>query len=235
LLGVDLVFDAFDGDDARASAARDRMAANWDDRYASMLVDVLSMERRTGLVNPFSWIRLSRVAQFLEERTGQHYGGDIGAWRNWIWSRPYRPHPDYGVFKARLYGALDPAFEAFFRPPVQSTIRLDEVDWGGVAVNGIPPLDHPKYIEAAEAAYLEPDNVVFGLWVGGVARAYPQRILAWHELARDTLGTRDVTLVYCTLCGNGDSPRHSRRRRASDVASGGPTTLTKSSRTSSRG
>jgi hypothetical protein len=30
---------------------------------------------------------------------------------------------------------------------------------------------------------------------------YPQRILAWHELARDTLGNRDVTVVYCTLCG----------------------------------
>jgi hypothetical protein len=35
----------------------------------------------------------------------------------------------------------------------------------------------------------------------GEARAYPKRILAWHELARDRLGGVDLTLVYCTLCG----------------------------------
>jgi hypothetical protein len=37
--------------------------------------------------------------------------------------------------------------------------------------------------------------------VGGEARAYPKRILAWHELARDRLGGVDLAIVYCTLCG----------------------------------
>ena len=75
------------------------------------------------------------------------------------------------------------------------------MDWGGVAVNGIPPLKNPKHSVAADATYLQDDNVVFGVYSGGVARAYPKRILAWHEMALDRVGDLDLTLVYCTLCG----------------------------------
>ena len=38
--------------------------------------------------------------------------------------------------------------------------------------------------------------------MNGEARAYPKRILAWHEMARDRLGGVELTLVYCTLCGS---------------------------------
>ena len=68
----------------------------------------------------------------------------------------------------------------FFRTP-KATIRLDEVDWGGVAVNRIPPLDHPRVLPAASATYLPGSHVIFGVVVNGHARAYPKRILAWHE------------------------------------------------------
>jgi hypothetical protein len=96
---------------------------------------------------------------------------------------------------------MDSRFQEFFHTPLRSSIRLDEVDWGGVAVNGIPPLEYPRHVAAADARYLEDDNIVFGVYVDGVARAYPKRILAWHELARDRFGAREVTIVYCTLCG----------------------------------
>jgi hypothetical protein len=47
-----------------------------------------------------------------------------------------------------------------------------------------------------------PASPVFGVVVNGEARAYPQRILGWHELARDRLGGGiELTVVYCTLCG----------------------------------
>ena len=32
---------------------------------------------------------------------------------------------------------------------------LDEIAWGGVKVNGIPPLDHPGMIPASAAAWLK--------------------------------------------------------------------------------
>jgi hypothetical protein len=89
----------------------------------------------------------------------------------------------------------------FFPPGARALVRLDEVDWGGVKVNGIPPLDHPKTVPASAAEWLKDKHVVFGIALGGEARAYPKRILAWHELARDRLGGVELTVVYCTLCG----------------------------------
>src|SRR6185369_7988742 len=44
---------------------------------------------------------------------------------------------------------------------------------------------------------------VFGVSVKGEARAYPLRILDWHEMVNDVVGGEPVTLSYCTLCGSG--------------------------------
>ncbi len=143
----------------------------------------------------------ARLIRFLERQTGRRFGDDLRAWRRWIWSRPYEPHPDLLSFKAALYSRVDPRMASFFAPGGAASIRLDEVDWGGVKINGIPPLDHPKHVAAAEARYLKEDHVVFGVALNGEARAYPKRILAWHEMALDELGRTELTIVYCTLCG----------------------------------
>ncbi len=142
-----------------------------------------------------------RVTAFLERQTGQKFGDDLRRWRRWMWSRPYDPHPDYAELKAELYGRIDQRFSAFFPSRVDARIRLDEIDWGGVPVNGIPPLRRPMHVGAPAATWLRDSHIVFGLVVNGEARAYPRRILAWHELATDTLGGVDLALVYCTLCG----------------------------------
>jgi hypothetical protein len=142
-----------------------------------------------------------RLTEFLEQQTKQRFGDDLRAWRKWIWSRPESAHREYAAFKGEVYSRIDPSFRAFFPTGVKSLIRLDEVDWGGVTVNGIPPLRAPKVIPASDARWLRDSHVVFGIEVNGEARAYPQRILGWHEMAIDRLGGLDLTIVYCTLCG----------------------------------
>jgi len=194
-------FEATSLDEREAAPARERIAAGWQDGDVALVVDLLDLMRRTSMVNPASWIRLSRLGAFLGERTGQSFGVDVARWQQWLWDQPYDPHPDYGEFKAVLYGQLDPRFQDFFGSPLRTAIRLDEVQWGGVAVNGIPPLDHPAVVAAAEADYLADDNIVFGISVNGESRAYPRRILAWHEMALDAVGGEELTIVYCTLCG----------------------------------
>ena len=143
----------------------------------------------------------SRLLRFLERHTGKRFDDSLNGWREWMWTLPYDPHPDYGEFKGRAYARIDPRMQAFFPRGVQSIIRLDEIDWGGVAVNGIPPLVYPRVVSAADARYLRDGNLVFGVVVNGEARAYPKRILAWHELATDRVGNVELTVVYCTLCG----------------------------------
>jgi hypothetical protein len=198
---VDAFFAAASLDELEAAPARVQIAAGWRAGDAAILVDLLDLLRRTSMVNPAAWIRLSRLTQFLEAQTGQPFGVDVNRWHDYVWSLPYDPHPGYGRFKGALYGQLDPGFEAFFTTPLRTAIRLDEVQWGGVGINGIPPLDHPVHLPAAEAAYMADDNIVFGVTVKGASRAYPKRILAWHELARDDISGEELTIVYCTLCG----------------------------------
>jgi hypothetical protein len=148
--------------------------------------------------NPRVQARESLVS-FLERQTGQDFGDDLQSWREWSWTQQYDPHPQYGAFLAYIWGQLDPTFRNYFQGP--STIRLDEVQWGGVGADGIPPLDHPTMIPGGDADYLDDSNIVFGFYLDGEARAYPKRILAWHEMLYDKVGDTEMTVVYCTLCG----------------------------------
>jgi len=219
---VALFFDATARDDTSAKKALDQIAARWKDAYAPLILDLLrlmppSPVEDSGIFvspgpqgGPSLTTRVTedkraagraRLLGFLEEQTGQRLGQDFPRWRKWTWTLPYEPHPDYARFKAQLYVRIDPRMREFFPPGGRSLIRLDEIDWGGVKVNGIPPLRQPKVIAATGAKYLKDDHVVFGLYLNGEARAYPKRILAWHEMALDRLGGVDLTIVYCTLCG----------------------------------
>lgn len=181
---------------AGANAKRElrAIAAQWHHSSAVMLVETL-------LFVPSREVKLDIIA-LLERKTGQRLGTDVQRWYDWIWRTAPGRHPRYAEFKARLYEAIDPRFAHYFDDDPPSTIRLDEIRWGGVVRDGIPPLDHPEMVAASEASYLADTDVVFGIDRNGDARAYPKRILAWHEMVRDRIGGEELSGVYCTLCGS---------------------------------
>ena len=110
----------------------------------------------------------------------------------------------YARWKGELLAELvDPRFRAFLYGDVPRRIRLHEVVWGGVAVDGIPPLDDPAVLDAEAAPHLAPTAPVFGVVLNGEARAYPLELLDWHEMSNDVLGGIPIALAYCTLCGAG--------------------------------
>ena len=76
------------------------------------------------------------------------------------------------------------------------------IDRGGPPKDGIPAIDKPRFVRASSAA-LTADDRVLGIVLGGKARAYPVRILNWHEVVNDRLGGRAVVITYCPLCGTG--------------------------------
>lgn len=65
------------------------------------------------------------------------------------------------------------------------SIPLDEIQSGGPPRDGIPALTTPKYIPAGQATMLRDEEQVLGVYLNGVAKAYPTRILSWHELVND--------------------------------------------------
>ncbi len=113
--------------------------------------------------------------------------------------------PGYTGWKGRMLAQAirDPRFEDLLYDGAESTVRVEEVVWGGVRVDGIPALVNPALLEADEADYLTVDEPVFGVNLNGDVRAYPLRIVDWHEMVNDVVGGTPVALAYCTLCGAG--------------------------------
>lgn len=157
------------------------------------------------LIESMRYIRSPRTrrgaADLLDARTGVQHGLDVDAWYHWLWQQDYEPHPGYALFKTALYARLDPRFVPYFDDVDNARIRLDEIRWGGVRQNGIPPLRQPAMLKADDAGYLDDDNLVFAVDINGDARAYPMRIMGHHEMFIDSIGGIPVTGVYCTLCG----------------------------------
>lgn len=83
-----------------------------------------------------------------------------------------------------------------------SRVPAEEILSGGPPKDGIPAIVHPKLVPATEATFLDDADRVVGIVAGGDARAYPLRILNWHEVVNDTLGARPVAVTYCPLTGS---------------------------------
>lgn len=80
-------------------------------------------------------------------------------------------------------------------------VDYDEILSGGVPKDGIPPIDSPVFVSLEEAvAGIPGTEPVIGLVIDGDARAYPLRVLTWHEIVNDTVGGVPVAVTFCPLC-----------------------------------
>ncbi len=82
-----------------------------------------------------------------------------------------------------------------------ATVERSEILSGGPGRDGIPSIDDPKFVAAGEVDYLLDDDMVIGVVRGNDARAYPLRILVWHEIVNDLIGGEALAVTYCPLCG----------------------------------
>lgn len=87
-------------------------------------------------------------------------------------------------------------------PGQKSTIDAERLRQGCYGKDCIPSIDNPKFISADQGSgYLKDDDVVFGIDLNGIVRAYPQKILNWHEVVNDTIDGQPVVISFCPLCG----------------------------------
>lgn len=183
---------------ASETAIEHILAAN-DIRFIPVFLELMRAEE-IGLTTGANYFQHLTALQKL---SGQNFGPDWPAWVEWYGATDIVPPPGFTTWKGQLLSQIDPGFGEFLRDEFPSRIRVEEIQWGGVRVDGIPALDNAKMIPADEARYLTPEEPVFGLALNGDARAYPLRILDWHEMANDVVGGVPVSLAYCTLCGAG--------------------------------
>jgi hypothetical protein len=82
-------------------------------------------------------------------------------------------------------------------------VPINEIHQGGPPRDGIPALDNPSFVSAEGAGFLKKDDYVLGMTRNGISKAYPIRILNWHEIVNDRFGQDPVVVSYCPLCGSG--------------------------------
>jgi len=84
-----------------------------------------------------------------------------------------------------------------------SLINAHEILSGGPAKDGIPAIDKPRFMAGKTADSMHPDDRILGIDIKGTTKAYPIRILNWHEIVNDHIGNRSFAITYCPLCGTG--------------------------------
>ena len=186
--------------DAPAYAALQRILAAGDQRFVAVLIDMLfARYGRFITVGP----DIFEYGDALDQLTGQRIGSNYFGWLRWYGATDLVPPPGYVGWKGSVLANIDERFQVFLQDGHPSAIRVEEIVWGGVRVDGIPPLDLPTTVAPEEAIWLGPEEPVFGVFINGEARAYPLRIMDWHEMTNDIVGGVPLSLAYCTLCGAG--------------------------------
>ena len=144
------------------------------------------------------------LRQALEDLSGKQFGSRYRDWFEYVGGREdLDPPPGYAAWKGELFSRIDPAYRSILSPETTVRLRLREVQWGGVPLDGIPTIDDPESVPPDAARFMRDTDTVFGVSLGGERRAYPVKVLSWHELLNDTVGGRSITLSFCTLCGSG--------------------------------
>ncbi len=88
-------------------------------------------------------------------------------------------------------------------------VTQSDIVASGMPRDGVQPLDHPLMAPASDIArlneegrgkFLVPGDRVIGIEIGGEARAYPLRLMRWHEIVNDTVGGEPIAVTYNPLC-----------------------------------
>ena len=187
-----------DGDTAAEEKAVAQIEAAHDRRFVPVLLELV----RAGQLGIGGRSGYNQRLIALEHLSGQSLGGDWFAWAEWYEGSDLAPPPGFASWKGKLWTRIDPGFGELISDERPARIRIEEIDWGGIHMDGIPTLDDPPHVPPDGAPWLEDGEPVVGVAVGDEARAYPLRIIDWHELVNDRLGGIPFALAYCTLSGS---------------------------------
>lgn len=84
-------------------------------------------------------------------------------------------------------------------PQMQHHTRVDNQ---AIVRRGVVPkavVENPHFDTIHETPFRD-DDIIIGVYYQGEARAYPYRILAWHEVVNDRFGSQAVTVTLCPYC-----------------------------------
>ena len=87
----------------------------------------------------------------------------------------------------------------------RKTVNFDEILSGGPPKDGIPSIENPRFMSADKISFQDigENEPVISVTIAGTTRAYPFRMLTWHEIVNDEIDGIPFTVTYCPLCNTG--------------------------------
>jgi uncharacterized protein DUF3179 len=82
------------------------------------------------------------------------------------------------------------------------SVDLSEIVSGGPPKDGIPAIDIPLFAPVPQIQDLAAGAPVISVAADGEPKAYPLRIMIWHEIVNDTVGGVPVAVTWCPLCNS---------------------------------
>jgi len=93
------------------------------------------------------------------------------------------------------------------RPDVQAVFDTSNLQLpqerllsGGPPKDGIPSITDPATVSIMDADFMLDDDRIVGVTLNGESRAYPIKVLNYHECYNDTLGGVPIAVIFCPLC-----------------------------------
>ena len=87
-------------------------------------------------------------------------------------------------------------------PVDQWLVPKSKVIDAGPGKDGIPALEQPEMRLATEIGYLDENDLIIGINTEDGYRAYPHKILDWHEIINDRVKSKHFSINYCPLTGS---------------------------------
>jgi len=84
----------------------------------------------------------------------------------------------------------------------KTSVDFGQIMSGGRPKDGIPLIDKPEFVPLSIYKGASDTEPVITFAHKGDARAYPLRVLIWHEIVNDTVGGVPVSVTYCPLCNS---------------------------------
>ena len=92
----------------------------------------------------------------------------------------------------------------FSNPTVEAELIVRGMATDGVQTivrpTTISPQEIDRFNEEERGKLLVPSDRVIGISIGGEARAYPLRLMRWHEVVNDVVGGENIAVTYSPLC-----------------------------------
>ena len=105
-----------------------------DERFIPVMIEML----RFGQLGLLQRGLAQELIEALERLSGENFGFEWGDWVEWYGNTDIEPHPHFLYWKGQTLRRIDPGFEQFFELDAPMRLRPEEIQWGGVRLDGIP-------------------------------------------------------------------------------------------------